>query len=253
MEEQRLQDEAKFADEHYRAFAEDLSINPVMMRKYADPKYEWDMREKSAILLGPVAGKRLLDYGCGMGEETIYFAKLGAQVTSIDISPVGVELARRRAEYNGLSHLVDASVRDATQTGFLDESFDLVHGLGIVHHLGAEISFRELHRIMKPGARGVFLEHMGNSRFVERLRRWVFREEGFDYTDHERPLEWEETVAALRRFRTYRLYPYYLSFRLRRLIPFFNRPFARKLDHLALKALPPLRHFAGAVLIYVEK
>jgi SAM-dependent methyltransferase len=253
MDERQLQDEAKFADAHYEGFTGDLSINPVMFRKYSDPKYFWDLREKSAQLLGPVAGKRMLDYGCGMGEETIYFAKLGAHVTSIDISPVGIELTKRRAEFNGLADRVDASVRDATQTGFADESFDLVHGLGIIHHLGAENSFRELYRVMKPGARGVFLEHLGDSRAVEKLKRWVYREEGFDYTDHEKPLVWEETIQALRRFRRYELHPYYLSFRLRRLMPVFGKPFARKLDHAILTTAPFLRHFAGAVLIYVEK
>jgi cyclopropane fatty-acyl-phospholipid synthase-like methyltransferase len=188
MDEQQLQDEARFADEHYEGFSGDLSINPNMFRKYAQPKHNWDMRERSAMLLGPVAGKHMLDYGCGMGEETIYFAKLGAEVTTINISPVGVRLTQRRAEFNGLSHLVDASVRDATQTGFADESFDLVHGLGIIHHLGAETSFRELYRVMKPGARGVFLEHLGSSQPVEKLKRWIYREDGFDYTDHEKPL-----------------------------------------------------------------
>src|SRR6476661_8607083 len=43
--------------------------------------------------MGPLAGKRLLDVGAGLGESSVYFALQGADVTMIDISPQMIEKA----------------------------------------------------------------------------------------------------------------------------------------------------------------
>ena len=52
-------------------------------------------------LLGDLRDKRVLDIGCcGEGTNSILLAKLGAQVTGVDISPKSIELAERRAEIN---------------------------------------------------------------------------------------------------------------------------------------------------------
>src|SRR5207253_8890359 len=44
------------------------------------------------------AGKRVLEVGCGLGTDTINFARAGAQVTAVDLSRPSLDLARRRAE-----------------------------------------------------------------------------------------------------------------------------------------------------------
>ena len=75
-DEEILKKEADFADSNYAPYANDLNINPEMFRQYADPKYFWDWREFSAHLLGELKDKCVLDLGCGMGEEAVYFAKL---------------------------------------------------------------------------------------------------------------------------------------------------------------------------------
>jgi 2-polyprenyl-3-methyl-5-hydroxy-6-metoxy-1,4-benzoquinol methylase len=82
------------------------------------------------------AGKRVLEIGCGIGTDTIQFARAGAQVTAVDLSPAAVDLARRRAEVYGLSQAVDFRVADAER---LSESvapapYDLVYSFGVIHH-----------------------------------------------------------------------------------------------------------------------
>src|SRR5690606_33263595 len=108
------------------------------------------------------------DFGCGMGEEAVYFARLGAHVTAIDISEVGVEITRRRAAHNGLAGRIDARVMRADPTELPSASFDVVHGLGILHHLDdLEQALREVARLLKPDGMAIFLEPLGNSPMVE--------------------------------------------------------------------------------------
>ena len=250
--EQIIAEEAKFADEHYQPYAEDLDINPTMFRKYSHPSQMWDWRQRAALLMGDLAGKKVLDLGCGMGEETVYFAKLGAEVWSIDVSPVGVEITRRRAEHNGLADRVHAQVMAADPTAFQDASFDLVHGLGILHHIGLAPGLAEVKRLLKPGGLAVFLEPMGNSRLVDRLKALVYGGE-MDYTDHEKPLEKRELLAMGRQFAEFRLFPYHLTFRLRSKLPWALAQKLPRLDYHLLKFLPPLTHFAGGVVVYLRK
>jgi SAM-dependent methyltransferase len=126
-EAQRLAEEATFADTAYAKFANQLALNETFFRKYAAPVHDWDWREWGAKRLGSVAGCRLLDYGCGAGEEAVYLAKLGAHVTAIDISPMGVQLTTERAKFNGVDGRLTA-MRRCDPTEFPDESFEIVHG-----------------------------------------------------------------------------------------------------------------------------
>ena len=76
-------------------------------------------------LAGEVAGKRVLDAACGGGHIARALARRGAHVTTVDISPRMIALARRRAEREGLAiaHLV-GSITSLPQ--LTDASFD--HG-----------------------------------------------------------------------------------------------------------------------------
>src|ERR1700678_3943946 len=51
-------------------------------------------------------GKRVLEIGCGIGTDTINFARHGAQVTAVDLSSQSIEVARKRVDVFGLSNQV---------------------------------------------------------------------------------------------------------------------------------------------------
>src|SRR5262245_47512723 len=42
------------------------------------------------------SGKRLLEIGCGTGTDLLQFARGGADVTGLDLTPRSIEIARRR-------------------------------------------------------------------------------------------------------------------------------------------------------------
>lgn len=251
-----LREEADFANRDYAPYAEHLDVNPSMFRKYAAPSELWDWRQMAAVMLGELAGKELLDYGCGMGEESIYFARLGARVTAIDISEVGVSTLRKRAAHSKLD--IRALEMRCDPTSFAAESFDRVHGMGILHHVGIEAALADVWRVLRPGGVGVFLEPMGDAPAVEAVKTFLMKHARFlgdfdDVTDHEHNLTWREIDRATQRFSRTLTFPYHLLYRLKRFIPTSIYEPVRRFDHAVLAMMPRLRHYAGAVVIQVVK
>src|SRR5580698_10053183 len=96
-----------------------------------------------------IAGKRVLEVGCGMGFHTELMARAGAHVTAVDISPKSVAATRARLALKG----IDADVRelDAETIAFKDE-FDLIWSWGVIHHSSRTGRvLRNLHAALKPG------------------------------------------------------------------------------------------------------
>jgi 2-polyprenyl-3-methyl-5-hydroxy-6-metoxy-1,4-benzoquinol methylase len=81
-------------------------------------------------------GKRVLEIGCGIGVETINFARAGARVTSVDMSSTSVELAQKFAEHEGLLDKINFYNGDAENlSSFLPpQRFDLIFSHGVIHH-----------------------------------------------------------------------------------------------------------------------
>jgi SAM-dependent methyltransferase len=244
----RLHEEADFADRQYERWSDDLTINERFYQKYADPHEPWDWRQYGALLLGDVRGKRVLDLGCGMGEEAIYLARMGAIVTAIDIAPIGVALTRRRAAWNNLSGAVEVFRMRADPTDFPSASFDVVHGFGILHHIGLGPGLAETSRVLRPGGKALFFEHMGNSALVRRIQARC----GGEHTAHEEPLQWNE-IMAVSGFSRLTARPFHLSSRLRKRWRVMDTAVFKRLDHFLLTVCPPLQFLASGVVIYIEK
>lgn len=105
-----------------------------------DDKLRWNQRylseecllgeKPSRLLAGWIGelerlcpGRRALDIACGEGRNAIFLARHGFDVTGIDISPVGLDKARRRAVREGLT--VEFLLADLEQY-CLTETFDLI-------------------------------------------------------------------------------------------------------------------------------
>lgn len=81
-------------------------------------------------------GKRVLEIGCGIGTDTINFARAGAQVTSVDLSETSLEIARKRVTVYGLENQVKLFCGNAEElSGFVPvEPYDLIYSFGVIHH-----------------------------------------------------------------------------------------------------------------------
>jgi 2-polyprenyl-3-methyl-5-hydroxy-6-metoxy-1,4-benzoquinol methylase len=81
-------------------------------------------------------GKRVLEVGCGIGTDTIAFARAGALVTAVDLSERSVALTQQRAEVFGVTDRVRVLVADAERLSQFVEPrpYDLVYSFGVIHH-----------------------------------------------------------------------------------------------------------------------
>ncbi len=113
---------------------------PVGSREYFDEverrKYFVEPDIPAFAAFGRWAGARVLEIGCGIGTDTINFARSGATVTAVDLSAESIGIARQRAEVFGLADRVtfvcsDAETMDGVAHG---PEFDLVYSFGAIHH-----------------------------------------------------------------------------------------------------------------------
>jgi 2-polyprenyl-3-methyl-5-hydroxy-6-metoxy-1,4-benzoquinol methylase len=81
-------------------------------------------------------GKRVLEIGCGIGTDTINFARAGATVTVAELSDASMKLAQQRAEVFGLADQISFYNGNAEElTNFVPlEPHDLVYSFGVIHH-----------------------------------------------------------------------------------------------------------------------
>jgi len=113
-------------------------------------------------------GQRVLEIGVGAGTDHVQFARVGAELTGIDLTPRSVELTRRRLDQEGFEPRV--KVMDAEQLEFSDSSFDLVYSFGVLHHTtSAARAFAEARRVLRPGGRFVGALYNKHSLFIARV------------------------------------------------------------------------------------
>lgn len=122
--------------------------------------------------------ERALELGCGSGFFLLNLIQAGvARRGSVtDLSPGMVRVAVRNGESLGLD--VDGRVADAEGIPYADDTFDLVVGHAVLHHIpDVEKSLREVVRVLKPGGRFVFAGEpttVGN-RYARRLSTLTWR------------------------------------------------------------------------------
>jgi 2-polyprenyl-3-methyl-5-hydroxy-6-metoxy-1,4-benzoquinol methylase len=81
------------------------------------------------------AGKRVLEVGCGIGTDSINFARAGAHLTAVDLSTESLNIARQRAEVMGVADRIEFVQANAEElTSAVTGRYDLVYSFGVVHH-----------------------------------------------------------------------------------------------------------------------
>lgn len=96
--------------------------------------------------------KEFLDLGCGLGRHSVYMAKHGFSVSSVDLSEYGVEHLRQWADRESLK--INAAVSNMLSLPFEDNSFDCIMAYNVIYHTdtkGFSAAVEEIKRVLKSG------------------------------------------------------------------------------------------------------
>lgn len=204
---------------------------------------------------GDLAGRTLVDLGCGAGKASLFFASRGAHVIAIDSSSVAIESISHFCAENEIRNLepVCASALDVASYG----PVDLVFGSMVLHHLEPFTEFGlVLRSLMKADAKAFFYENNGRNPLLMLLRRHVVGR--FCIPKHgdpeESPLTPEEIDTLRRHFRVRVDYPELLLMRLAGDY-LFRGHLQRSLGWLdaMLYRIVPLRRYGYRQYVYLER
>jgi 2-polyprenyl-3-methyl-5-hydroxy-6-metoxy-1,4-benzoquinol methylase len=169
-------------------------VDPAVIDRYCRSRTIYP-KEYCFRILGNFAGKKILDVGCGEGEDAMILAKLGAQVTGLDVSPAAVDLARRRAAVNGVSDRTDFVCAPLNSAKLAKGSFDVIWIDNVLHHVldDLERTMRHVLEAGRPGALVLCIEPVNLNRTLRRIRFLV--PVHTEVTPGERPLEKRDLEA----------------------------------------------------------
>jgi ubiquinone/menaquinone biosynthesis C-methylase UbiE len=115
------------------------------------------------------SGAFLLEVGCGMGTDLLQFARGGARVTGVDLTPRSIETSRHHLELYGQTG--EFAIADCEYLPFADDSFDVAYSNGVLHHTPDTVgAVRQIHRVLKPGGLArVMLYHRGSWAYLSQV------------------------------------------------------------------------------------
>jgi SAM-dependent methyltransferase len=231
-------------------------VMPRTITRYKNPPADTCFPLEYAYhLLGNVQGRRVVDFGCGSGANSIHLALRGAALAGLDISEALIRLARQRLSSNGIEHTARFVVGSAHHLPFESGSVDVVFGVAVLHHLDLALVGPEIHRVLKPGGRAIFQEPVRNSRVLRAIRRLIPYHHP-DVSPFEHPLTDGELQAFGGRFARMRSKAFTLPFvKLALLAPPVRRhpDWWYALDARALERFPRLRSYATVRVIELTR
>lgn len=124
-------------------------------------------------LVSDVPGRHALDIGTGRGQFAIYLARLGFNVTGIDLSESMISLAGKHALLHELN--IDFQTGDAEKLNFKDNTFDVVVSRNLLWTLhDPEKALKEWRRVMKPGGTLVVSDGLWMNYTWKRIHKLAF-------------------------------------------------------------------------------
>jgi 2-polyprenyl-3-methyl-5-hydroxy-6-metoxy-1,4-benzoquinol methylase len=133
------------------------SPKPVGTREYYDEvearKYNVEYHIPQFAQFKRWKGKKVLEIGCGIGTDTMSFARAGAHVTAVDLTEKSLEVAQRRAQVFGFEDrvkFIQANAEKLSESVAV-EPYDLVYSFGVLHHTPhPERVLDEIRKYVKP-------------------------------------------------------------------------------------------------------
>lgn len=188
----RIQHEREFHD----AWADSEEVEKIDVRASNEVCTAPEMRYITQRL-GNIKGRRLLDVGCGLGEASVYFAMLGADVTSSDLSQGMLDATTRLAQANGVS--IKQHIASAEDMQLPPEAkFDIIYAGNLLHHVDIEETISRIKPYLATGGMFVSWDPLAYNPAIN-----VYRAMATDVrTPDEHPLKWGDIKLFHKHFRT---------------------------------------------------
>lgn len=203
------------AEEHFHdEWAKTIDINNLSVYEAFEgpvsPEYRFAVK-----LLGDLKGKKILNPGCGAGEESIYLAQQGAKMYGTDLSSGMVEVSKKLAKKFKLQDDIKFEKMDAQNLKYKDGYFDLIFGNSVLHHLGdLNKAAKEFKRVLKKGGKCVFIDPLAYNPFINIYRKMAMGVRTYD----EHPLTFDDVEIFKKHFKRVKHY----EFQLFTLLIFFH-------------------------------
>jgi SAM-dependent methyltransferase len=143
---------------HEQAFHREIAPRAEVVWNWASPSGRQRAARRAGFFVEALAGRpeaRALELGVGSGVFLEPVVASGAAVVALDLSTELIQQAREKVRATGRARFCCGN---AERLPFPDQTFDLVYGSSILHHLDLPTAARELLRVLRPGGRFVFAE-----------------------------------------------------------------------------------------------
>ncbi|HET6679968.1 MAG TPA: class I SAM-dependent methyltransferase [Gemmatimonadaceae bacterium] len=204
----------------------------------------------------------LLDMGCGPGVDCVRYARIGYDVLGIDVSPGNIAVARQLAARHDVAERVTVQPMVCERLAFRDESFDVVTGVDILHHVEIGDAVAESLRVLRPGGTAIFKEWIEAPLFdqVRRLavvRRLFPTDVSLDnhITEDERKLNAGDLAIIRGLCPDVDVHRFGILSRMDRFWPpkESNVSWLERIDQRLMQLCPPFGRLGGAVVIVLRK
>lgn len=227
-----------------------------LLTEGAEVVWNWDSpagrvrADRRAKLIAQYAdikpGQSALEIGCGTGLFSNKFRNITqANLIATDLSPELLDVAKKK--YQG----IEFQIEDAMSLSFNDNSFDVVFGSSVLHHLDFEKSIKEIFRVLKPGGKMVFAEpNMINPQiFIQKNIPFIKKMLG-DSPDETAIVRWKfKKLLEQLGFKDVQIIPYDF---LHPVVPSFLISVVNGAGKI-LEKIPLIREIAGSVIISAVK
>ncbi len=146
--------------------------------------------------LGDLKGKRVVDLGCGLGEASVYFALLGANVTAVDLSLGMLDVVKRLAK----KYHVSVAVKQAAVEYLKfprSEKFDVFYAGNVFHHIDIEKSLSRITPYLSKQGKVVCWEPVAYNPVINIYRNLARKVRSYD----EQPIRMSDIDIFRKHFR----------------------------------------------------
>jgi len=176
--------------------------------------------------------KTLLDYGCGIGLESVYFAKRGARVIAIDISEKSLNIAKQLAKSQSVSDKISFKQMDAESLKIKNDSIDIIYNRGTLSCVNLNKALSEWARVLKPAGIAIGRDTLGHNPLFNLNRK-------IKYLQGKRTKQTLNNILKIQDLKTFNLYFKKTEFKFFNLtnilpLPYPVYKFLQKIDNIIL-------------------